>query len=160
MPVATSGPLTPFKKKPHKKRTYRRHGGSLSKSEKDLIANTALAQPGGLSPLQVTGLAKVLKRSPALIQQAIIEARDQFVGSAGRYVEIHKQATEDALSNGDAKSLDVAVRGAQWALTNISAEGTRIVDKPNTEATGSKVMIGIRVGGIDTPAIGIKVENE
>lgn len=103
-----------------------------------------------MAPAQVHSLAKALRRSRTAVRQAVEDARDTFVERAGRYVDIHMTTVEAALANGDAKSLEVAARGAQWALEHVSADGVRVVEK--TEANpGLKVAIGIKIGGVDTP---------
>ncbi len=42
-------------------------------------------------------------------------------------------------------------------MTNMSFDGARIVDKPTVEPTGTKIMIGLKLGGLN-PAVGVKVE--
>ena len=143
--------------KPRKK-IFTKRQGSPTKAEKELVAQFVMDQPGGITPRQTTSLARVLRRSKELTKQMIEDARENFVESAGRYVDIHKQATEAALANGDAKSLEVAVRGSQWALENLSEEGVRIVDKASSESTGTKIMVGIQVGGIQHPDTVIQVK--
>lgn len=127
---------------------------SFPQADKDLIANLVLQQGGELSATQIRALALATKHTRAAIKRLIETARDDFVASAGRYVEIHKQATEGALAEGDHEQ---ALKGSQWAMEKISGEGVRIVEKENTNATGSRIMIGIRVGGIDDPVV--KVES-
>ena len=83
-----------------------------------------MTQRGELSNDQVYGLARALRYKPERIKEVIATARENFVESSIRYVEIHKQAAEQALLNGDPKSLDVAARAAQWAIESAS-EGTR-----------------------------------
>lgn len=121
--------------------------GSITQAEKEFVSKFVMDQPAEIAPVQVNALARVLRRSKEAVRSMVEEARENFVAGAGRYVEIHRQATEAALSNGDPKSLEVAARSAQWALTNISAEGSRIVDKASTESSGSKIYIGVKVGG-------------
>lgn len=109
------------------------------------MADIVMNQPGGMSPSQVRGLARAMKRSPEAIRHMILDARERFIEKAGRYVEIHIAATEDALATGDNEQ---ALKGSQWALSNIGADNTRVVDRPNTESNGVKVMIGVKIGGM------------
>jgi hypothetical protein len=87
-----------------------------------------------------------MRRSREAVKGMIDEAKENFVASAGRYVDIHRQATEAALADGDNEQ---ALKGSQWALTNIGAEGSRIIDKQTEAPTGSRIMIGINVGGLN-----------
>lgn len=141
--------LTP---QPGLKQRKPRRQGSLTKSEKALVAQVVMDQPGEVTQTQVLGLSRSLRRSPEAIRTMIAEARENFVASAGDYVAIHKQATQGALDDGE---YETAIKGSQWAMTNLSGEGQRIVDKPTGEAAGTKIMIGIQMGGM-TPAV--KVE--
>lgn len=110
-----------------------------------IVANTA----GGLQASDVRALAKVMRRSPDVVAGLIAEARDKFLGSAGRYVEIHRQAVEDALADGSAAALEQAIKGSQWAIENLAAEGARIVDKPDKNSgAGVKIMVGVQLGGL------------
>lgn len=144
-------------KTPHK--VGKRQGG-VTKPEKDLVAAFVQDQPREITESQVNGLARTLRRSKDVTKRLIEDARERFVDSAGRYVDIHMQAAEAALVNGDAKSLEVASKAAQWALTNIGAEGTRIVDKPSAETNTPKVLIGIKIGGVNSSAPVITVDPE
>jgi hypothetical protein len=126
-----------------------RRGGSPSKAEKEHIAQFVLDQPTEITPRQVTALATSMRRSKEVIKSMIEQAKDNFQAGAERYVEIHKQAIEAALANGDSKSLHVATQGAQWAMENLSAEGVSIVGKRSEGGSGAgKIMIGIQIGGI------------
>lgn len=140
--------LTPSKdKKPHK--VFKRSGG-ITGAEKTFIAQFVADQPAEITPAQVTGLARTLRRSKEAIKNVIAEAREDFESDAKRYVEIHKTAVELALANGDSKSLEVAAKGARWAMENISSEGVRIVDKVvGGGPTGPKILIGINLGGVN-----------
>jgi len=126
--------------------------GSLTVAEKNLVAAVALDQPGEMKPAQVNALATALRRSKDAVRSMIEDAKAQFQGNAGRYVEIHKAATEAALVQGSVAGLEVAQKGAQWALERVSGEGTRVIDKAAAESgpVGPRVMIGIKVGGTDT----------
>lgn len=140
-------------KKPPKK-VFKR-AGSPSQPEKALVAQFVLDQPRELTNGQISGLARTLRRSKDVVKKLIDEARDNFVANAGRYVDIHIAATEGALSEGDH---EVAAKAAQWAMEHTSAEGSRIVEKAQTGPVGSRIQIGIKVGGIDAPpAVGVVV---
>lgn len=136
--------LTP---QPGLKQRKPRRQGSLTKSEKALVAQVVMDQPGEITQTQVLGLSRSLRRSPEAIRTMIAEARENFVASAGDYVAIHKQATQNALDAGDNET---AMKGAAWAMTNLSGEGQRIVEKQTSEPMGSQVHIAIAVGGIDS----------
>lgn len=93
----------------------------------------------------VRALAKITKTAPDTIRTLIDEAKTRFVSSIADYVDIHKSATQDALANGDN---EVAIKAAQWAIEKTSHNGASIIerDKAKTD-TGTKIMIGIRLGG-------------
>jgi hypothetical protein len=135
--------LPKYKHKPLKRK------GSVTKAEKALVAAFVQDLPAEITPSQTTALARTLRRSKEATLAMIEEAKENFQSSAHRYVEIHKQAVEAALANGDSKSLQVAVDGAQWALENLSAEGVSIVGKKQEQVSqAGKIMIGINIGGI------------
>ena len=119
--------------------------GVPTKADKALVAQVVLDQPAEITPAQITGLAKTLRRSKEAIKQMIEEARENFVVGAKRYVDIHRAATEAALADGDNEQ---ALKGSQWALQNISAEGVRIVEKAVDGPVGTKIMVGIKLGGL------------
>ncbi len=135
------------KGKRYKKRT------KPSDAEKAVVAAVVLDSPAEVTPQQVTALATALNRTPAAIKKLVQEARTMLVSSAGDYVKIHKRATELALQNGDAKSLDVAIKASQWAIANISADGARVVDKASTEPQGQRIFIGIKMGGMEAKPV-------
>ena len=119
--------------------------------DKALVAQVVevAAQTVPVSTEQVTGLMKTMKRSRAVVKQMIEDAKDNFVEGAERYVQIHREATEAALASGDNEQ---ALKGSQWAIQNISAEGARIIEKPSAEPTGTRIQIGVKIGGLN-PAI-------
>lgn len=112
------------------------------------MAHIVHDSPAEVTPRQVTALAQTLRRSPAVIKQLIEEARDTFNADALDYAKMHKETVIKALASEDPKALEVARKGAAWALTNISHEGKRVVDKPDTGPKAGQVLIGIRIGGI------------
>lgn len=126
--------------------------GRFSKFEQDLVEGIVLNTPGGPSSAEVTALARVLRRPKSQVKEAVENAREMLAESAGEYAAIHKAAVMSAYDRGDNET---ALKGSQWALTNISHEGSRIIDKPTGEAAGTKVMIGIQMGSM-TPSV--KVE--
>lgn len=132
-------------------RTSLKRSGGISDAERNFVAQIVLDQPGELTPSQVHGLSKALRRSKGVIKNLIEDAQEQFRSNAGRYVDVHMQATEAALSSGSVAGLEVAQKGAQWAMERLSAEGARIIE-PKVEGAaqaGPRVLIGIRVGAID-----------
>lgn len=143
------------KPKPRKKRRNQppRRSGSLSKAEKAVIAHVVTDSPAEITQRQVIALAQTLRRRPEAIRDAIVEARDNFNAEANFYVETHKKVVETAVANGDPKSLEVARKGSAWALTNMSHEGKRVVDKPDVGPVGSKIVVGIAIGGIKQEGI-------
>lgn len=153
--VEIEGPLprvtltTPknFKKKPYKRT------GKPSKAEKALVAEFVADQPLAVSEGQVTALAKVLRRSTDDAKKLIEDAKDVLINNTKRYATIHMQATEDALAEGSAKSLDVATKAAQWALENIAEGGVRAVEATVKAESGTKVFVGIKFGGLNTPEV-------
>jgi hypothetical protein len=143
-----------YRKKPFKK------PGAPSKLDKALVAQVvAVAEvTTPVSTQQITALTKTLRRSRASIKKMLEDAKEQFVESAGDYVTIHKEATEQALAEGDNET---AAKAAQWAMTNMSFDGARIVDKVQTESTGTRIMIGVKLGGLNDKVIeGAKVEDD
>lgn len=141
-----------------RKRIFRRHG-TATKAEKAFVAQFIADQPTAITPQQERSLAKTMRRSKDLIRSMIEEARENFVAGAQDYVDIHKQATAGALRTMD---FDAALKGSQWALEHISAEGARIVDPPKamTGPTGPRIQIGIKVGGIDSPVTEIALPTQ
>jgi hypothetical protein len=127
------------------KKVFKR-GGAPSDTERDFVAQYLQDQPTEVTKAQVTSLAKVLRRSPAAIRSIIEDARDEFAASAGMYVNIHKQAATGALESGD---FEVAMKGAQWYMEHVGLEGVQIVQKQAAQVQGNKIMIGIRIGGVD-----------
>jgi hypothetical protein len=135
----------------------KRTGGSVTNAEKSLVAQFVADQPSEITTRQVNALGRLMRRTPDAIRKLIEEARENFQSNADFYVKAHKQAVETALDatdrfgNPDPKALDAAIRGSQWALENVSAEGVRVVDKAKTEGpTGPRILVGINVGGLNT----------
>ena len=142
-------PKPPFSKKRH------RRDGPPSAEDVKIVEGIVANTPGGLKDADVKALAKVMRRSPEVVQGLIVNAREKFLGSASRYVEIHMSAVESALADGSAAALEQAIKGSQWAIENLAAEGQRIVDKPEKNSgAGVKIMVGVKVGGLNE----VKVE--
>lgn len=135
---------------PDRKKTFYRRGAP-SKAEKALVAQVVQDFPGELGTTQVTALATTLKRTKEAVKTMIEQARQNFVSEAESYVSIHKQVVNAALANGDAKSLDVALKGSQWALENIGSDGARVIEVAKAGPSGTKIMVGIQIGGLREP---------
>ena len=131
------------------RRSRRRHGKPTQQDQaivEGVVANT----PGGLKDSEVRALAKVMRKSPDVVTGLIVQARDKFLDSAERYVTIHKEAVEAALADGSAAALEQAIKGSQWAIENLAAEGQRIIDKPEKNSgNGVKIMVGVALGGLN-----------
>ena|ERR1700674_3152186 len=141
-----------------KKRQQKRRKSPLTPEEKGIIDQVILDSPGGLATSQERGLSQALCRPLAALKPYIEEAREKFVKRAPRYTDIHIAAAEKALANGDAKSLEVATRASAWALENISTENERVIERPTIGPVGQKIMIGIKVGGVDAPKVEVASE--
>ncbi len=152
--ILTAPPYrTPFG---HRMSEYaRRPRGAAHRKALQLKATTDIVQSlvdrkrGLVTVKEVSALAKVTGTTKLDILRIVETAKETFSQSALDYVNLHKQATELAVANGDAKSLDVATRAAQWAIEKISHDGVRVIDKDaKTEGSGgTKVLIGITLGG-------------
>lgn len=143
------------RKTPYKPKKPSHRYGPPTDAEHALVAAVVADQPATITPAQTKALGTVLRRTESAVEKMINKAREKFVLSAEQYVDLHKKATEKALAKGD---LMVATKAAQWALANMSAEGVRVVDKPSADVGGSRINIGIRVGGVDAPMDAITVE--
>ena len=135
-----------LKKDPNYKKKPFKRPGAPSKIDKVLVAQVVAveAQTVPISTKQITSLATTMGRSKAVVKQMIENAREKFVESAEDYVDIHKAATQQALAEGDNET---AAKAAQWAIQNLSFDGVRIIEKPNTEPTGRSIFIGVALGG-------------
>lgn len=138
-----------------RKRVFKRHG-PVSQTEKEFVAQYVQDLPAPVTNAQTNALARTMRRSKEAVKTMIEEAKENFQSNAEFYVNAHKQAITSALADGDPKALDAAIRGSQWAMENLGAEGVSIVNKKQQD-TGSgagKVLIGIKIGGMraDSPA--------
>lgn len=130
-----------------KKRVFRR-AGRLTKTDKAVVAAMVKDAPGELTTKQVSALSAALRRTPNAIRDAVVEAKESFNADALFYTDTHKQVVAAALANGDSKSLEVARKGSAWAMTNITQDGKRIIDKVESGPQGARILIGIKVGGV------------
>jgi len=130
--------------------------GPVTQNEKDLVAAYVMDQPSAVTPDQENALAVALKRTPLVVKRLIQDARQNFAAKAGRYVEVHMEATEKALQAGTVTGLDVALRGSQWAIERIAEDGARVVDKATEQNAGTKIVLGIQMGGIAPTVIEAK----
>lgn len=123
--------------------------GPVSDVETQFIAQFLRDQPREITETQTKALSKVMRRSKEVIRDLIEQAREEFQSSALDYVRLHKEAAISAFEHGDD---EVAVKAAQWAITNMSQEGSRVIEKVAAEGGGGvKIMIGVQMGGIDKP---------
>jgi len=127
--------------------------GPITMHERDAVAAIVMDFPGPLSATQEQALGVTLRRTPAAVKLLIEEAREKFASKAGRYVEIHAEATEAALKTGSVAGFDTALRSSQWAIERMSQDGARIVDKATAQEGGQKIVIGIQMGGITPPVV-------
>jgi hypothetical protein len=138
--------------KPKRKRKLPKRTGVITKVEKDLIARVVADQSSEMTERQINALAVVTRRSKALVKKAVEEAHETFVDRSKRYVDIHLATVEQAFAKGTDKGLEVAQKGSQWAIENISEQGARIVEKKSDDtSTGTRIMIGVALGGTKTP---------
>jgi hypothetical protein len=97
------------------------------------------------TPSDVRALAKVTQSSTSKIRTIIESAREKFVGSIQDYVDIHMIATKDALAAGNNEA---AIKAAQWAMEKTSGDGASVIERDKAEgSSGTKILIGIRLGG-------------
>lgn len=122
--------------------------GEVTEPEKALVKQLVLDHPGPLQPRQVKALAVLTRRSVEQIQDVINEAAAEFAEAAKDYVWIHKQATSDAYSTGD---FETAVKASQWAIEKIGKGAVRVIEpvKGSGEGGGTKILIGIKLGGMN-----------
>jgi hypothetical protein len=123
--------------------------GPVSPVEVGFIKQFLQDQPREITEDQTRALSKVMRRSKEVVKDIIEQAREEFQSSALDYVKLHKEAAISAFERGDDET---AIKASQWAITNMSQEGTRVVEKVAAEGGGGvKIMIGVQMGGIDKP---------
>lgn len=139
-------------------RKAKRHG-HITEPEKAIIAQFVADQPAEISIQQVTALSKVLRRSKDTIKDLIEQARENLQVSLQDYVAIHKSATMDAASSDTMAGKKIAIEAAQWAMENVGIDGVKAVEKAKSEAYGGpRVLVGIRVGGVEQPITSIAIQ--
>jgi acyl-CoA reductase-like NAD-dependent aldehyde dehydrogenase len=131
-------------------KSYKRYGVPTD-ADKAVVAQMVMDHPSEVSTKQVNALAVALRRPRHVIKELVERARENFVSHAEDYVRLHFETTQKAAEQDDPKALDAALRGSQWALEHMGAEGVRVVEKAGPTEKGSKILIGIKVGGIDQP---------
>lgn len=122
--------------------------GPTTDAEVAVVGALLQEQSQELTLTQVSAIGRVLRRRPAATKALIARAKAQFRAEAPHYVEVHRQAMDQALKLGDAKGLEVATRASQWAIERISQDGERIVEAAPVEGTGVKVFVGVKIGGL------------
>lgn len=152
--MPTDPTATPIPKRKHKQPKSKRKGAP-TKAEKALVAQLVLDQPAEMSVSQVNALARTLRRSKDVVREMVERARENFVASAEDYVEVHRRATAGALESRD---FEVAGKLSQWAMSNISEQGVCVIEKAAEGPSGPRILVGIRIGGIDQPAVTVKSE--
>lgn len=130
-----------------------KRAGAPSQVEKDFVAQFVADQPGGLTTRQENALATALRRPRDTVRKMLDEAREIVAGNTVRYANIHLQAAEDALASDSMMGKEVAGKLAQWALTNASLDGKRVIDKAASENTGTKIIVGVKIGGVNQEAV-------
>lgn len=128
--------------------------GPLSEAESNLVTQWALDQPHEVSEQQTKALARAMGRPLPAVQSAVEQARDTFRERAGRYADLHMAAVEGAMATGDARGFDAAIKGAQWAMEKVSGpSGERMIEPAKAAAadSGTRILVGIQVGGVDNP---------
>jgi len=142
--------------KPKIRKTYKR-AGVVSTAERSLMEQIVLEQPREMSPKQVTAMATLFRRSKEQVKGIVEEAHEKFVAQADHYVDLHRQAVDAALDEGQ---FEVAAKGAQWYLERVSASGSRVIEqapKAATGPTGSTINIGVKIGGVESTVTAIPV---
>lgn len=114
------------------------------KDTEAIVAHAVGTAKRDLSARDISALATVTHTSKDRIRELVKKAKETFAESALDYVNIHKLATEAALVSGDLK---VAVDASQWAIERASHDGVKVIEKEAGTGSGTKIMIGIRLGG-------------
>jgi hypothetical protein len=131
--------------KPKTKRKYHR-SGTPTKTEKKIAEKLIEDAKGLITPQQEKALARVFNRPVGTVKKILTDARANLQKDAEFYVNAHRQSVEDALAT---NQVDVARKGAAWAIERISGEGKRLVDKPDAgPASPVNVMVGVRLGNV------------
>ena len=125
-----------------------KHRGPLTNKETAIIEAVVADSQEPITEGKVHGLSVTLQRRKETIRRAVERAREHLAEQADHYVTVHKQVVDEALAEGTPKGLEQARLGSEWALENLSIEGTRVVDKGSKDASGVQVMIGVQIGGL------------
>jgi len=94
------------------------------------------------------------------VKLLIERARLNLAARAEHYVAAHYESVRLGLAAGDSRGLRVAAQASQWALERIVEDGKRVVEAPQQGPAGSKVIVGIAIGGAAKPEPVIDVEAE
>lgn len=134
--------------KPTTKKRYKR-SGKTTKDEKEVV-KAVVRQAGGDLPLDRTrALAKAFNRPVNTVKAMITRAKENLAADAEFYVDTHRDVVQHAADAGKAtyndKLLEVARKGAEWALEHTSGDGKRIVDQPSSAPQGTRIMIGVKL---------------
>jgi hypothetical protein len=113
----------------------------------DAVVNSLVrASPGPLTDQKIQAAATLTGYGIGTMKLMIERAREKFARAAEKYVDTHLHATERALETGD---YETATKASQWAMSNLAAEGVRVIDRPEEgSGQGPKVLIGIKLGGL------------
>lgn len=103
-----------------------------------------------VSPGVVKGLGERFSLTPKEVRLVIDRARLKLGANAEQYVAAHMESVTAALEIGTEKGLEVAQRGAEWAMERIGQGASRVTDAPKAGggSSGPQIIIGIQVGGI------------
>ena len=144
--------------KPKTKRKYKRTG-KVTKKELALVKAITSETPETPSNDQTKALAKVFNRPVSTMKKAIATARESLAADSQFYVDTHRAIVEQAaligVSTMNDKALDIARKGAAWAIERISGDGKRIVDKVDNGPQGTRIMIGIKLSNMSNQADGV-----
>lgn len=107
-----------------------------------------------VSPATLSSLAARFHLSPKEARVVIDRARLKLAANAERYVQAHMETVEAALEIGTESALNVAQKGAEWAMERIGTGNSRVIDSPKVGGGtgGPQIVIGISVGGIKPQA--------
>jgi hypothetical protein len=143
--------IAPFS--PHMSRA--RRGKLADKLDQAIVTQLVKKSDRPITERQIEAAAELTGRKTIAIKIMIERAREKFARAAEQYVDTHLDATTQALAAGD---FETATKASQWAMSNLAAEGARVIDRPDdTQSSGPKVLIGIKLGGLgpDTRAAAV-----
>lgn len=134
-------------KVPQKRQKVFGRMGRTTQAEKEFVQNFVEDMPGPITERQIGALAKTMRRSKDVIRKMVEDAAETFAENANFYIQSHRQAVADALSSDTMAGKKIAADAAQWAIEHMSGGGARIIEKAPTGPTGTKIMIGVKIGG-------------